>query len=95
MCEQCSKLINKYYPSFSKQDKYELLIGATCFPFCGPETLEKQLIELKEKTDGSLDQALCFADMEMDRQWRERKWKQHSVFEWAMNKISNVIKGLV
>ena len=43
----------------------DLLWSATAFPFCGPVYLAKQLIELRENTDGSLEQAQGYADRVM------------------------------
>ena len=67
MCEQCYELSVKYYPDFTDEERGELLMGATAYPFAYPDTLEKQLIELREKTDGSLLGALAFADAEMTK----------------------------
>lgn len=65
MCKQCQESVDRHYPHLSQEDKYQLLMGATAFPFGGPEIIEGQLVELKEKTDGSLDGALAFADAEL------------------------------
>lgn len=78
MCEKCDRLINEYYPNLSDSDKYELLMGATCFPFCRPETLKIQLEELKEKTDGTLIAALCYADEQMDEEYKKYKLEKPS-----------------
>lgn len=61
MCERCVELLKQYYPHLSEADAGELLMGATAFPFASPEYIEKQLKELREKTDGSLHGALVFA----------------------------------
>ena len=55
----------KYYPDLSESDWGELLMGATCFPFGSPEMVERQVIELKEKTNGTLGQALAYADTQL------------------------------
>jgi len=68
VCDKCNELLDKYYPHLSEEDRGHLLISATCFPFGGPEDVERQLIELKEKTDGTLQGALSFADTEL---WKE------------------------
>lgn len=71
MCQQCYDAVTKHYPTLTDEERGELLMGATAFPFCSPEHLESQLVELKEKTDGTLNGALAFADMELDRQMTE------------------------
>lgn len=73
MCEKCVELVKKYYPNLPESDYGDLLMGATCFPHCGPEHLEPQLIELIENTDGSLGQALGYADMQLEKDWRKYK----------------------
>lgn len=62
MCEKCQELMDKYYPDLEQADQKELLFGATCFPFGPPELIEKQLIDLIENTDGSLGEALSYAN---------------------------------
>jgi hypothetical protein len=64
MYQQCVDLVKKYYPNLPEKDYGNLLMGATCFPMGGPEYIEPQLIELIENTDGSLEQALGYADMQ-------------------------------
>lgn len=46
-------------------------MSATCFPFGGPEDIERQLIELKEKTDGTLLGAIAFSDTQLEQQMQE------------------------
>lgn len=70
MCKECADLAKKYYPDLPEEDLGELL-SATAFPFGDPAYLEKQLIELREKTDGTLHGAIVFAHEEMDRVWEE------------------------
>ena len=62
MCKQCDELAKKYYPSLNDKERFDLLIGATCFPFGGPDKIEPQLIELLANTDGSLEQAFAYSD---------------------------------
>ena len=66
MCEKCNELITKYYPDLEWEEQYDILICATCFPFGQPEDIERQLKELVEKTDGTVDGAMAFADAEME-----------------------------
>ena len=71
MCERCALAVERHYPHLTEAERCEILMGATCFPFGSPESIEEQLVELKEKTDGTLRGALVFASAEMDRQMRE------------------------
>ena len=66
MCEKCVELVNQYYPDLSEEEQGHLLMSATCFPFGDPEDVERQLKELKEKTDGTLHGAIAFVADEMD-----------------------------
>ena len=76
MCEECKNLIDQYYPDLSNGDQYELLFGATCFPFGGPESIEPQLKELIENTDGSLQAALCYANNQLDESMKRYKCRE-------------------
>ena len=76
MCEACVLAVEWHYPHLSDEERGEILMSATCFPFGSPEHIEAQLIELKEKTDGTLRGALIFAHDEMDRQMKEFREKQ-------------------
>ena len=67
MCKGCQDLMNRFYPHLSDDDKMDLLMSATCFPFGGPEELEPQLRELRRRTDGSLNAAKAFADRSMSK----------------------------
>jgi len=62
MCQQCVDLVKKYYPKLNPTECGRLLMNATAFPFCPPDDLEKQLQELRENTDGTVDDALRYAD---------------------------------
>ena len=66
MCEKCIAAVEKHYPELSDEEGGELLISATCFPFGSPEQIEDQLIELKDKTDGTMGGAIAFAHKELD-----------------------------
>ena len=65
MCQTCYNHAKKYYPELPEADLGELLMGATAFPFCEPDYLEKQLIELRANTDGTLGQAIGYAEHKM------------------------------
>ena len=73
MCEQCLAAIKKYYPNLPESDYGELLTSATAFPFGHGETVERQLKEASEATDGSLMQALGYAEMKMDEEYKKYK----------------------
>ncbi len=68
MCQKCVDLVKQYYPELPEDDYGDLLMSATAFPFGGPETVERQLKELREKTDGTLQGAIRFACEELLRQ---------------------------
>ncbi len=77
MCKQCSILMEKYYPDMPMDERHELLMGATAFPFGGPETVEKQLIQLKENNITTLGSAICFAEEQMDKEYyRYKAWEK-------------------
>ena len=76
MCEQCLAAIKKYYPDLPESDYGELLISATAFPFGHGETVERQLKETSEATDGSLEQAIGYAEMKMDEEYKKYKANQ-------------------
>ena len=73
MSQQTFDLVKKYYPHLSDEDLGDLLMEATCFPFGSLEQVEKNLIELIENTDGTLEGAFIFANEKLDRQWAEYK----------------------
>lgn len=68
MCKKCIALVKKFYPDLPESDYGDLLMSATAFPFGGPEIIEEQLRELREKTDGSLWGAIAFANQELLKQ---------------------------
>ena len=65
MCEKCVMAVQWIYSELPWEDQYDLLMGATCFPFGGPMDIAKQLLEVREATDGSLGQALGYADQKI------------------------------
>ena len=67
MCQACVDAAREIYPDLPEGDLGHLLMGATAFPFAGPEYIREQLIETREATDGSLNQAMGYADAEMSR----------------------------
>ncbi len=67
MCQKCFDAVKKYYPRLPEKHYGDLLMGATAFPFGDAETVERQLKELIEKTDGTLEGAYAFAAAELDK----------------------------
>ena len=67
MCQQCVDLVNRFYPHLSEDEKGDLLMSATAFPFAHPETLEKQLRQLRRRTDGTLLGAQAYTDRSMTK----------------------------
>ena len=55
-----------------------MLMSATCFPFGGPKDIEPELIELKEKTDGTFMGAMVYADEQMQKAMQEYRESQVS-----------------
>jgi len=71
---QCyHQLVKNHYPHLEDDLVYDLLIETTCFPFGDYEAVEKNLIELIENTDGTLEGAMEFADNKMKQAWIEHK----------------------
>jgi hypothetical protein len=64
MCQLCVDAARRHYPELPDDEIGALLMGATAFPFASPEHVEKQLLEMRAKTDGSLGAALALADKE-------------------------------
>jgi hypothetical protein len=73
MCEQCLAAIKKYYPDLPESDYGVLLMNATAYPFGCGKTVERQLKETSEATDGSLGQAIGYAERKMDEEWKKYK----------------------
>lgn len=68
MCQQCLDVAVKHYPNLNEEEIGRLLMSATSFPHGTAESIEKQILELKENTDGSLDGAISYAEKELDKQ---------------------------
>jgi hypothetical protein len=71
MCQKCVDAVKRYYPDLPESDYGTLLLGATAFPFGGPDIIEKQLAEVLAASDGTLDGALAYAEREMDKAMAE------------------------
>ena len=73
MCKKCVDAVKKYYPNLPEDDWSRLLWGATAFPMGHAKQIEEQLAELAKNTDGSLEEALCYANKQMDAAHEEFK----------------------
>jgi hypothetical protein len=71
MCNECYNAVTYFYPYLSDEDKYNVLIGATCFPFGNPQQVANQLFDLVENTDGSVTGALAYADKLLSDEWKK------------------------
>lgn len=67
MCQKCVDLVKEYFPELPEDDYGDFLMGGTGYPFGWPENGEHQLQELKKYTDGSVGQAMAFADYKLDQ----------------------------
>jgi len=76
--EKCFSAARKHYPKLSKEDHWNLLFGATCYPFGSPEQVEEQLIELRKNTNGTLGHALAYANSQMEAQMAKREGDDES-----------------
>jgi len=66
MCQKCFDAVERYFPAAKGEEVMSLLWGATCFPFGGPEDIERQLREMHEAGVTTLDGAHAYAEREMD-----------------------------
>ena len=66
MCQKCVDAVEQYFPAVKHEDVGVLLFGATCFPFGGPEDVERQLREMHDAGVSTLDGAHAYAEREMD-----------------------------
>jgi hypothetical protein len=71
MCQKCLDAVRRWFPEIGENDIGELLWGATCFPFGGPEQVEEQLRKMHDKGLTTADEAMAYSDSEMERQMRE------------------------
>lgn len=62
-------LARKYYPDLTDRECSDLLMGGTCFPLGDADEVEKQLKELKDNTDGTLEAGLAWAEKQFMEQW--------------------------
>ncbi len=71
MCQKCVEAVKKYYPHLP-EDKYgDLLMSATGFPFVSVEIVEEQVKKLAEKTDGTIEAAVAYANHLLDEEMRQ------------------------
>lgn len=79
MCNLCADALDKYYPYLSEEEQLELLWGATPFSMGDGEIIAKQIKELYINTDGSLSQALAYADAQLDKAMETRNDSETSI----------------
>ena len=68
MCEKCKLAVDWLYPKISDDDKFRLLMSATCFPFGSPEQVAEQLMDHLANTDGTVDAAIARAHRQLDKE---------------------------
>lgn len=78
MCKDCYEAAKELYPSLDMNEINELLWSATCYPAGDHEQVKTQLIEAKENTDGTLNGALAYAAIQMDKQYEEFRKMRHN-----------------
>lgn len=71
MCKACSDLVREILPQVPDDQQYGLLMGATCFPFGGPELIAPQLREIARMFEAGylgedlVDGACAWADAQL------------------------------
>ena len=73
MCEKCLAAVRLHYPDLAEAEQVKLLWEVTAFPSGSSGLIEKQLIELRGNTDGTLAGAIAYADAKLDRDILNRK----------------------
>ena len=71
MCERCALVVRKYYPSLPDAEFGDFLMATTAFPMGDAETIERQVLEMWEQTDGTIAAAYAYAQAEFDKSFRE------------------------
>ena len=66
MCQRCLDAVKRHWPDLSETEQGILLWNATAFPFSGPETTEKQLKEMAERSGRDLGKAIALAEADME-----------------------------
>jgi hypothetical protein len=62
--ETCFEFVRRIWGSCSKEEMDGLLWSCTAFPCASPEIIEKQLLEIKQKSGGNYKKAMVIADEE-------------------------------
>lgn len=65
MCQGCQDAVDRWFPTLSKKEVNDLLWGATAFPMCDPEYLERQLRDIYQAVGTNVNQAIARADQQM------------------------------
>ena len=71
MCRRCVDVVRKYYPSMPDGEMGNFLMSTTAFPMGSADTIERQVRETWEKTDGTIAAAYSYAQKEFDKDMRE------------------------
>jgi len=62
MCQECVDAVKEYWPELPQDQWGDLLMGATAYPYGGPEKIRTQLAEMAERSGRHLGKALALAD---------------------------------
>jgi len=62
MCESCLDAVERWLPKIDPGYRATLLLDATCYPCGNHADVETQIRELAEKTDGTLEGCIAFAE---------------------------------
>lgn len=71
MCNRCALVVRKFYPSLPDKEFGDFLMSTTAFPMSDAETIERQVREMWENTDGTIAAAYAYAAEEFDKSARE------------------------
>lgn len=63
MCAKCVDAVYRTFPDVPESETGDFLMSCTAFPLADPETVERQLIELRARTD---DYRACYLVVEED-----------------------------
>ena len=67
MCQQCVDAVKTIWPELAWPEQYDLLIGATAFPFSGPNETAKQLRDIHKRSGGDFNTAMSIVDAEWNQ----------------------------
>lgn len=67
MCQKCADAVKLHYPDLPDADYGDFLMSTTAFPFGCGDTVERQVREMREATDGSIAAAYKYAHDEFKK----------------------------